>query len=292
MTKTQGFLTLMGGYHYFDDKGKPYSPVQVYMINQMARRRQIELPTDNEIRDKSKGNLITKLFVIIQSSWFILHCIARGFNSMYVTKLELLTLAYIAVGLLTWLAWWDKPQNVNRPIRVFTKFPPRPYEPSRKRGYMEKVGETILGTGDNYVILPNLQQVPIFYSGNPTDGPIFQASATAFLVGGAVAGINCIAWSYETSSFTELVLWRLSSLALLGHLLFGFMSFFLCIVFEVVFKYRFDLIDRILAHSFLISGLLYAAARIQSIILAFMELRMLPLGAYRIPYWINFVPHV
>jgi hypothetical protein len=35
--------------------------------------------TEKEIKDRSKGDILSKGFAILQTGWFVLQCIARGF---------------------------------------------------------------------------------------------------------------------------------------------------------------------------------------------------------------------
>ncbi len=48
--------------------------------------------TVSDIKDRSKGDL-SRLIAILQTTWFILQCIARGQQQLAVTELELVTLA-------------------------------------------------------------------------------------------------------------------------------------------------------------------------------------------------------
>lgn len=80
-------------------------------------------PTSREITakiilDKSKGDSLTKGFVVIQTTWFVLQCIARGVKHLPITELEVVTLAFAALNLVTFAFWWNKPLNVRCPIIV------------------------------------------------------------------------------------------------------------------------------------------------------------------------------
>lgn len=190
------------------------------------------------------------------------------------------------------LTWWYKPRNVERPIRVLTKTPPISYQSSEPRDYISKLSSLMLGLQDNAVQLPNVKQVPIFYSGWPVDSEILLSTTIAFLIGGVFAGINCVAWSYTASSFMELFLWRVSSLAVLGLLLFGCTALLLHICFYDFLKQDYGYSRRMMGRLILFSGLLYMAARGASIVLAFKELKRLPSSTYDTIPWLQFIPHV
>jgi hypothetical protein len=74
-----------------------------------------------DIEDKSKGDAISKGLVILQTGWFVTQCIARGVQGLPITELELATVAFAALNFVIYLLWWDKPQNVQRDVRVYKK---------------------------------------------------------------------------------------------------------------------------------------------------------------------------
>ena len=62
-----------------------------------------------EIKDKSKGDLLSKTIAILQTTWFIIQCIARGAQGLALTELELVTIALASLNAITYFFWWDKP---------------------------------------------------------------------------------------------------------------------------------------------------------------------------------------
>jgi hypothetical protein len=74
-----------------------------------------------EIQDKSKGDFISKAVVILQTSWFVMQCIARGVQGLPITELELATVAFAGLNLVIYVLWWDKPLNVQCGVRVYEK---------------------------------------------------------------------------------------------------------------------------------------------------------------------------
>jgi len=75
--------------------------------------------TDLEIADRSKGDALSKVIFILQSSWFILQCIGRLVQGLSLTQLELTTLALASLNGITFILWWDKPLGVRAPVRVY-----------------------------------------------------------------------------------------------------------------------------------------------------------------------------
>src|SRR5712671_243388 len=74
-----------------------------------------------EIEDRSKGDAISKGVVILQTGWFVTQCTARGVQGLPITELELVTVAFGALSFLIYVLWWEKPQNVQRGVRVYKK---------------------------------------------------------------------------------------------------------------------------------------------------------------------------
>ena len=115
----------MGGFHYFEGSDKAGAactavhPLRYQDVISMLKNETISLPPEEEIQDKSKSDWLAKMIVLLQTLWFVTQCIARGIEKLPTTKLEIITLAYTAIYFGMFIAWWDKPRNVDRPIRVF-----------------------------------------------------------------------------------------------------------------------------------------------------------------------------
>jgi hypothetical protein len=112
----------MGGFKLFDDEG-PVRTLNPDELQSLAQNGEIDFPyiTENEILDKSKGDVLSKGLVVIQTGWFILQCIARQVEHLPLTELELVTLAFAALNFVTYGLWWNKPLNVQCPVRVPVK---------------------------------------------------------------------------------------------------------------------------------------------------------------------------
>ena len=75
--------------------------------------------TEEEIADRSKGDALSKMIFILQSSWFICQCIGRLVQGLSLTQLELTTLALASLNGVTFILWWGKPLGVRAPVRVY-----------------------------------------------------------------------------------------------------------------------------------------------------------------------------
>ena len=79
------------------------------------------LLTKEEIKNKGKSDWLTKSLVLLQTSWFVMQCIAWGIEHLPVTHLEIVTLVYAAMNFVIYIFWWNKPLDVNWPVQVFRK---------------------------------------------------------------------------------------------------------------------------------------------------------------------------
>jgi len=75
--------------------------------------------TEEGIADRSKGDALFKIILTLQSTWFIIQCIARHNQGLSLTQLELTTLALASLNGITFFLWWDKPLDVQDPVRVY-----------------------------------------------------------------------------------------------------------------------------------------------------------------------------
>ena len=109
----------MGGFKLVDENG-PVRTLAPHELQTLARKGDIDFPdiTEREIQDRSKGDALSKGLVVIQTSWFILQCIARRIEHLPITELELVTLAFAALNFITYALWWNKPLDVQCPVRV------------------------------------------------------------------------------------------------------------------------------------------------------------------------------
>jgi hypothetical protein len=329
------FFAMMGGFHVYKGPDDPYRPDNPRVVAGMAHRGTITLPTLEEIDDRSKsgggGGALTKTLISIQSFWFLVQCFVRAtteseFNSqtqsMRISKLEILTLAYMMMAFWIYLAWWNKPLNVNRPIRtppILHPFPSQGPTLTRARihrpkislkqllkkyhrKYVKAVNDLIGFTYKYTSVAPKpVKNVPMFYGGEMYNYRNDECFWWTCLIGSLFAGINCIAWSYEspTLSLTELFLWRLSSLAGISLALQLIVTFLMARIVENRNDDREDwrrsyITETFLAWTMTLWAVIYVTFRIISIVLAIRELTAAPLqlGIYESVHWVDLIPHV
>lgn len=65
------------------------------------------------IHDKSKADGLVKLAALCQVVWFTLQCITREAHGLSLAALEVMTLAYVVVMVVTYFFWWIKPKDIS-----------------------------------------------------------------------------------------------------------------------------------------------------------------------------------
>ncbi|KAF9475603.1 hypothetical protein BDN70DRAFT_232064 [Pholiota conissans] len=130
-TKTHGYFIQMGGFvqYYGSRRGGVLSPER---MEELLRKRLIEFPsiTEEEIQDRSKGDALSKIIVLGQTSWFIAQCITRRAQGLIMTELELVTLAFAALNSFMYFFWWNKPLDVRTRVPVYVHDAPIPEKES------------------------------------------------------------------------------------------------------------------------------------------------------------------
>jgi hypothetical protein len=321
----------MGGFHLFIDFKYPLYPLHRDTIKKLHLQKRIKLPNLSEIQDKGKKATLVDFLVLIQVSWFIMNTIARANAALTITKLELITIAYISMNLCMYCMWWDKPKNIKHPIRVHvgqigiidTKKKRDHTSPgfgninrgkttstiSQSADYLEiarNASYLFFGSEQDSVDVTSYKAVPTFYSGKPGSGRTFQSLFFAFSVALVRSAILGIAWSYgihqtaasasatEPISVAELVLWRVSTLAPCGFMLLCLITIIAAFIIEPLFhdSNLFKPYKFALQSMLLFLGVFYVIARNMSLVLGFMELRFVSTDAYETVYWTSCIPHI
>ena len=297
---THGFFITMGGFHLFErsskemsndrrtsqEDDKPLHPLGENDLRNCDGYESFEfiMPTKAEIMDKGKSDWLAKSLVLLQTSWFVMQCIARAVERLPVTHLEIVTLAYAALNFVIYAFWWNKPLNVNRPIRVFQKSEPRETQPQIGEPIPEglvAVLKFIVGLQDEDVDLSHEDRVPTFWAN--TTGEQAIADIIVLAVGVCFGAIHCIAWVFSFPTHTELLIWRISSVVITAIPIYISL---MAILSSWPFSVDFAIV------SVLPAGVLYIIARAVTLVLAFISLRDLPPGAYETVHWTTFIPHV
>ena len=325
-----GFFIIMGGFHLFEHGSKetsnddkfilhkddtplhpltardlynklnPYATTSRSTIRTDIDFSSFRVPTEAEIKDRGKSDSLAKSLVLLQTSWFVMQCIARAHEHLPVTHLEIVTLAYAVMNFVIYIFWWNKPLNVGQPVRVFRKSEAGKVhnEPTSEAweltweaivNDLKMIAGFIAGLQDGDVHLSREDRVPRFWSDDQT-GHFFIADLIVLGVGVCFGAIHCIAWDFSFPTHTELLIWRISSITITAVPIYIPLMLGLCLL---LLNMEFEKSGITVAYfGPLTGGILYILARVVTLVLAFTSLRDLPRGAYETVHWTTFIPHI
>ena len=90
------------------------------ILRELLKDKSFEIRiTEEEISDRSKGDGLSKLIFMLQTSWFVVQCIARPIQGLDLTLLELTTAAMASLNSITWILWWKKPLGAQAILYVY-----------------------------------------------------------------------------------------------------------------------------------------------------------------------------
>ena len=298
----------MGGFHLFERSSEKQSdaqgmsqedddPLHPLLAEDLTRDDiySFTMPTQAEIEDRGKSDWLAKSLVLLQTSWFVIQCIARCIEHLPLTHLEIITFAYAAMNFVIYIFWWNKPLNVNRPVRVFRREPserrPLVKEPTRESTgesitkSLGTISNVIAGDQDQGVDLSDKDRVPMFWSNGDNDQ---EATSVLIVLGVGICfgAIHCTAWHFSFLTDSKLLMWRISCVAITAVPACIFLVFFLIGVLHS------DVATVAFTLWLLPACILYIIARAVTLVLAFISLRGLPHGAYETIHWTTFIPHI
>lgn len=272
----------MGGFYSIQNPDQPESeanpPARKLEPEQVIRlldSKTISLPSEEEIKDKGKSDWIAKTLVVIQLSWFTIQCIARAIEHLTITEFETVTLAYAVVTFGMYVVWWDKPSNINCPIRVpnnLIDFSKPVQKDSREETEKILPASTWDSKREEYI-----------------------AATIMISIGTALGAVHFIPWSSEFPSHKHQVLWRLSSIIMVLFPVTLILDTFI-VKFADAERFRGSHVKSIfkfIGFTLLFATfLIYAFARATTLVLALIDLKYLPSVAYKDVEWTSFLPHL
>ncbi|KAF9480148.1 hypothetical protein BDN70DRAFT_782905, partial [Pholiota conissans] len=138
-----GFFLQMGGLLLYKD-GLPTQVLDYNHLKKLIDAKEIDIPllSKAEIEDRSKGDIIVKGLVVIQTLGFVVQSIARLVAGLPLIELEVITLAFAMLNGITYFLWWDKPQNIGVAMRIPFKEQTEKRTDSRQNSRDEKSAES------------------------------------------------------------------------------------------------------------------------------------------------------
>jgi len=284
-TETHAMLARMGGLRFVDDKGSRTIPK--YLTDFPSG---VEMPTKEEIQDKSKGDDIAKAITIIQTLWFAIQAAHRASQGLIVTELELTTLGHVVLNIFIYWCWWNKPLNVRLPIDVRLKNCQEPQGGPNEKAAEENMSHDVEShtTRRSLPIRVRIGAYLARYTANRHESvwALMGMNIIALVLGGLFGAVHCLAWNYVFPTPLQQQLWRISAAVITATPGIAFSMLLIAYFWDE------DTFGPFIAMIDVISILPYCIARICLLVISIISLRTLPYKAYETPSWSIYLPHI
>ena len=299
-TETHAQLLIMGGFRIVKDDGTS-SILEKSQLESIPSSHPhiLKIPVE-EIEDRSKGDFIAKILVVVQTLWFALQVINRAIQGLSVIELELTTLGHTVLNIFIYWCWWHKPVNVCFPFKVYPikeKTEDRS-EKGKSERQVDVLDEPLVTESDRISPRrrPSIRVRLAKYITDLANRADPRASDTVaviciIVIGGMFGAIHCLAWNAHFLTHIESKLWRASAAivtAAPGTL----------ILLWIVNEYTIGKLANAdwEATCGVLQGigiiLAYTLARICLLVLALLSLRALPYDAHVMASWTIYIPHI
>ena len=83
-------------------------------FQELLSAKNIDLPTitEEEIKDRSKGDGLSATLTVVQTTWFLIQFFLRWRQGLLTTHLEMITFTIAVFNGALYFFWWQKPLNV------------------------------------------------------------------------------------------------------------------------------------------------------------------------------------
>ena len=327
-TMRHAFFANMGGVH-LKCPDFPAFPVNGHQLVYLVEHNHIEYPDLNAkaIWDRNKADTFARILTLLQIIWFLIQAIGRWVQHYALSTFELSCLAFIFCSINTFYFFRHKPRDVQTPsllacdttvekILAEAGDPAKPYTQTPLDFVNPPVSRTDLlapfwvGIRVCFDWGRPADELPIKAFGNtittPPRGIKVSDIVYALIFTLAYFGIHLAGWNFTFPSRVEQILWRVSSLSLLGLLIFYLFG----VAMGTVLASRFargvlnnhdattilgvaNLLPRwvgVMIYSPVIGA--YGLARAYIIVEGFVALRALPMSTFASVSWSNFLPHL
>jgi hypothetical protein len=228
-TPTHAYLANMGGFVYTpptDDPALPGPVARPLTGIQLAGFFDLfDYPniTKDEIKDKSKTDVLAKVFSVFQVSHLLLSFIVRRAQGLPSSQLEILTLAFAVCGVATYAAYWHKPKDVAVPFHL--SISPNHAAQVHLRDHSDASAFSRLATSPSFdsfwkvatnhrlnhghealYRVPN-DNIPIYRSGRTHTATFLLAFVSAVF-----GSLHAIAWDFDFPTVAEKTVWHVCTI--------------------------------------------------------------------------------
>jgi hypothetical protein len=295
-----GFFAIMGGFMVMVD-GVPVYPAVPGWGNMAITDFDFPDIPEEEIRDKSKGDGLSKGLVLLQLIWFATRVIARAAHRLPISELEIATCAYVVVTSITYAVWWQKPLNAERyvpvTLREHAMGKDLAYSYQEKRRTARSVLITLitgqLSSGD----ITRMNRVPTMFIGAHEDefqdNHYFLVQCAAGVIFG---GLHVACWNFQFPTHLEMVLWRTGAVLITLVSLSAPGSVIIVPMLPEILDnggwWRRAFGNAVYWVYAIGMPLIYVLSRLVLMGIQFSTLRDLPKGAFEEVVWASFIPHI
>ncbi|KAI4151430.1 MAG: hypothetical protein LQ340_003495 [Diploschistes diacapsis] len=257
--------------------------------------------TAEDLSERSKGDAFVKVTAVFQITWLVIQIVARSFQGLATTLLEITVLAFAATAISTYLCLLGKPQDIRLPIlvdapRILTReqiigLATRSSPSSMAVHEFWLHGVAIRDQADN--VFPCSPGVPVYVPKIMKEAVYINTTIADVGIAGTIFGsIHCAAWNFQLPTTVEQLLWRVSCLVILIMPLMGALMY-ATIRHEAMAEGRTDnKTNRWLKPLGYSLVPLYLLARLYLTVEIFRSLAYLPASAYGSVSLPNWLPHV
>jgi hypothetical protein len=175
----------------------------------------------DDIDDRSKADFLVKAIAVVQISWLLLTLLARAVLSLPVTQLEIATAAFAIFAIATYAATFWKPKDVSQPILLPCEVSgTSSWRTDERYDWSQSFFGRLLAPATTHQKEKNIRDTDRIKNDvvwMPRDTQRFSAVPLVFVLMAISSfmfgGLHCLAWNFEFPSQTELILWRVASVA-------------------------------------------------------------------------------
>ena len=246
---------------------------------------ELEKLTEDQIGDLAKSDMLSKLIACGQALWLVAQVVSRLCQHQAVTLLEISTCAYVSCALLSYAAWWKKPQGCTSPVMITCSDDAMPKIVDRSfRGYYyyyQGMFKDFSWEGCNWL-------KPIDISRNDFGNLTFYLFMGLTGICPTIFGaIHVASWNVRLPSGVELWMWRASSIyCLIAGIAIAM------IMLPLGYKKLSLWYDDFMGWSLYVLAAFYIIIRVYMMVEVFLSLRALPPSAFKSVQWLSFLPHV
>ncbi|KAI1780557.1 hypothetical protein F4818DRAFT_10348 [Hypoxylon cercidicola] len=255
-----------------------------------------QLPTisEEEIKDKSKEDILVKLLALGQIVWLMVELIARKVNGLSSTLLEIAALSFSICAIFTYSLLLGKPKDITEPTKIFLTGRLDDDDKNQllwlNTASFFRNALSLEGTMTPGQTIENDVSNAEARLGSLTLGPFWHFTTEDFGFGlGAVifGSVHCLAWNFAFPTRAEQILWRNTSVLITVVFPVYYFSMILLSLFAKV-NSPWRVVQQVATST---TFLLYTICRLFIIVEVIRSLAYLPPDAF-LATWSGSIPHI